>query len=121
MKILKLFFIALITAVPIFSNAQTGDDMKSVFVDAHTWTTSIKMGWNLGNALECQTGWNDKAFCWNPANNFNAETSWGNPKTTKEMLQAVREAVLDSGLRYGAYRLLRLVVLRIFLRQHILP
>ena len=96
MKILKLFFIALITAAPIFSNAQTGDDMKSVFVDAHTWTASIKMGWNLGNALECQTGWNDKAFCWNPANNFNAETSWGNPKTTKEMLQAVREAGFDA-------------------------
>lgn len=96
MKILKLFFIALITAAPIFSNAQTGDEMKSVFVDAHTWTTSIKMGWNLGNALECQTGWNDKAFCWNPANNFNAETSWGNPKTTKEMLQAVREAGFDA-------------------------
>ena len=49
MKILKLFFIALITAAPIFSYAQTGDDMKSVFVDAHTWTSSIKMGWNLAD------------------------------------------------------------------------
>lgn len=41
----------------------------------------IKIGWSLGNTLDA-TG----------ANNLGSETSWGNPKTTKEMIKAVKDA-----------------------------
>ena len=58
MKKLKLLFIAFIAAAPIFSCAQSDVEVASMPIDAHSWTGSIKMGWNLGNALECQTNWN---------------------------------------------------------------
>lgn len=43
----------------------------------------IKVGWNLGNTLECYDykSWTN-----------DAETAWGNPETTKEMIDKVREA-----------------------------
>lgn len=40
----------------------------------------IRVGWNLGNSFDA-TG-----------NGANAETSWGNPRTTKEMFDKVKEA-----------------------------
>jgi len=40
----------------------------------------IRVGWNLGNSLDA-TG-----------QGANAETSWGNPRTTKEMFDKVKEA-----------------------------
>ena len=43
-------------------------------IDAQTWCKNVVMGWNLGNALESE----------------GAETSWGNPATTREMIQAVK-------------------------------
>ncbi|MDF2589051.1 MAG: Endoglucanase [Anaerocolumna sp.] len=42
----------------------------------------IKIGWNLGNTFDATGG----------GNTNNAETSWGNPKTTKEMVDAVKAA-----------------------------
>lgn len=42
----------------------------------------IVIGWNLGNTLDA-TGGN---------NTLNSETSWGNPRTTKKMIDAVKEA-----------------------------
>ncbi|NMA80315.1 MAG: glycoside hydrolase family 5 protein [Clostridiales bacterium] len=41
----------------------------------------IKTGWNIGNTLDA-TG----------AKGLDAETSWGNPATTKEMIQIVKDA-----------------------------
>ncbi|MCM1330206.1 MAG: glycoside hydrolase family 5 protein [Ruminococcus sp.] len=41
----------------------------------------IKIGWSLGNTLDAPD-----------ANDVTAETSWGNPVTTKEMILAVKDA-----------------------------
>ncbi|MDR0222472.1 MAG: glycoside hydrolase family 5 protein [Oscillospiraceae bacterium] len=45
----------------------------------------IKAGWNLGNALDATGG-----------EGLNSEVSWGNPKTTFEMIKAVGEAGFDA-------------------------
>lgn len=42
----------------------------------------IRIGWNLGNTLDAMGG----------GNTLSAETSWGNPVTTKEMIDTVRGA-----------------------------
>lgn len=44
--------------------------------DTKTIIQSMKTGWNLGNSMDC----------------FGGETAWGNPKTTKEMIDAVAAA-----------------------------
>ena len=44
----------------------------------------ITVGWNLGNSLE-STG-----------SGMSSETSWGNPKTTKELILKVKEAGFDA-------------------------
>lgn len=41
----------------------------------------IDVGWNLGNALDATGG-----------SGLSTETSWGNPKTTKELILAVKDA-----------------------------
>ena len=51
-------------------------DNEGMVKNAQEWTRDVVMGWNLGNSLECP----------------NNETEWGNPKTTKAMIHAVREA-----------------------------
>lgn len=45
---------------------------------------NIKIGWNLGNTLDCTGSWinGDLAH----------ETAWGNPKTTEDMIKAVKKA-----------------------------
>ncbi len=43
--------------------------------------TEIKIGWNLGNTLDATGG-----------KGLNTESSWGNPATTKEMIDTVRKA-----------------------------
>ena len=60
-------------------SAETG----SRFRTASQITGEIKAGWNLGNTLECYdyTDWTK-----------DAETAWGNMKTTPEMIEAVKEA-----------------------------
>lgn len=61
---------------------------------AHTWCKSVVMGWNLGNALESAGAeWDDAAYGWKniwEKNYDNWETAWGNPKTTKTMIQKVK-------------------------------
>lgn len=44
-------------------------------------TAQMGTGWNLGNALDATGG----------GNSLNSETSWGNPKTTKAMIDAVKK------------------------------
>ena len=53
--------------------------------EAMEFVRSMKVGWNLGNTLEAHNGTN-------PGNELSTETCWGNPKTTKEMIDAVKEA-----------------------------
>ena len=52
---------------------------------AHNIVHDMGAGWNLGNSLDCIDGNQgmDNSFY---------ETVWGNPLTTKEMIQAVKEA-----------------------------
>ena len=64
----KLTIITLISLLSLSVKAMDYD------VDAQTWCKNVVMGWNLGNALESE----------------GAETSWGNPATTREMIQAVK-------------------------------
>ena len=63
-------------------------------MDANTWCKSVVMGWNLGNALESAGAeWDDAAYGWKniwEKNYDNWETAWGNPKTTKTMIQKVK-------------------------------
>ncbi len=48
---------------------------------AMEFTSGIKIGWNLGNTLDATGG-----------NGLSQETSWGNPTTTQELMQAVKDA-----------------------------
>ena len=64
----KLTIITLISLLSLSVKAMDHD------LDAQTWCKNVVMGWNLGNALESE----------------GAETSWGNPATTREMIQAVK-------------------------------
>ena len=61
------------------TRAQTTDiapDKTGMALSAPEWTKQVVMGWNLGNSFESGGG----------------ETGWGNPKTTKQMIQAVKAA-----------------------------
>ena len=51
-------------------------DPSGMTLTGKEWTRQVKMGWNLGNSFESSGG----------------ETGWGNPKTTKAMIHAVKEA-----------------------------
>lgn len=53
--------------------SQPGEGMES---NAAELAAKIKIGWNLGNSLEAPEG----------------ETAWGNPKTTKTLIDAVKAA-----------------------------
>ena len=59
-----------------FAQTTPAPDSEGMTLGALDWTKEVVMGWNLGNSLEC------------PKN----ETEWGNPKTTKQMILAVKEA-----------------------------
>ncbi|MBR0483329.1 MAG: cellulase family glycosylhydrolase [Oscillospiraceae bacterium] len=51
--------------------------------DAQKIVKNIKVGWNLGNSLDCyDITWSVSDF----------ETAWGNPKTTKQMIDTVKSA-----------------------------
>ena len=45
----------------------------------------MTIGWNLGNTLDCYN-------CSWLSNKLDCETAWGNPKTTKSMIDAVKKA-----------------------------
>lgn len=99
----RTFILLLASLVTGFTFSQSIDkpaDATGMDEDAHSWTNDIKMGWNLGNALESAgADWDDKNNTWTNIRitDFNEwETGWGNPKTTKEMLAAVRDAGFDA-------------------------
>ena len=51
------------------------------YMTAFEITENMKIGWNLGNTLDSHGGF---------ATGLATETSWGNPKTTKAMIDAVK-------------------------------
>ena len=59
--------------------------------DAHQTLLDITIGWNLGNAFDSFIINNGKV-----ETGLQTETSWGNPETTKEMIDDIKAAgVLD--------------------------
>ncbi len=58
-------------------------DNTSSFASSSAWeiVNDIKIGWNLGNTLDC--------YSYETAD---AETAWGNPTTTKAMIDTVKNA-----------------------------
>lgn len=55
--------------------------------DAQELLDKMTIGWNLGNTL-------DSAGCTWLSNKLDYETGWGNPKTTKAMISAVKKQAL---------------------------
>lgn len=60
------------------SKNENNKDISSV--TAAEVCADMKVGWNLGNSLDAVGG------------NIESETSWGNPKVTKELIDAVKAA-----------------------------
>ena len=72
--ILAVALISVCTAVSASAESVTGKTAKQI-------TTEMGTGWNLGNTLDATGG----------GNSLSSETSWGNPKTTKAMIDAVKK------------------------------
>ena len=72
--------------VPVDKKAagENEPDITGVESDAFALFKKIKVGWNLGNSLE---SYNEGL-----ENHMDAETSWGNPKVEKWMIDAVKSA-----------------------------
>lgn len=62
---------------------ERSDEMRDI--SAKELVAEMTAGWNLGNTLEATGG-----------NGLDSETSWGNPKITKEMIDTVCEKGFDS-------------------------
>lgn len=69
-------------------------DKTGMNLTAQEWNKCVVAGWNLGNSLEsAPSGWdsNSLAIGWQSTYD-SSETGWGNPKTTKAMIDAVKDA-----------------------------
>lgn len=65
-----------------FDPSETGGSMHDTeFPSAAELVSQMKIGWNLGNTLDAIG-----------SGGLEAEMSWGNPETTKEMIDAVKAA-----------------------------
>lgn len=53
--------------------------------NANSCVKNMKLGWNIGNSLDCTGSWIDKS------NMKNFETAWGNPIITKKLIKSVKE------------------------------
>jgi endoglucanase len=80
-----------INITPDLSPDKTGMDL-----DAIPLTYKIYAGWDLGNSFEsCGGTWNDNTQTWEDVwmqDRNEWETAWGNPKTTNEMIVALKNA-----------------------------
>lgn len=94
MKIKKLFagLTGVMIAVLIFTGCSTTTSPNtklpkgSEWEDAQTAMEKIDVGWNLGNTFDCYDS--DKGYMDRSPDYF--EKLWGNPVTTKEMIEAVK-------------------------------
>ena len=75
MKKMVLWVACLFMTLCSKAQSTPAPDSEGMTLGAQDWTKEVVMGWNLGNSLECPR----------------TETEWGNPKTTKEMIQAVKK------------------------------
>lgn len=60
---------------------ETTADEFNTSLTAMELTADIRIGWNLGNTLDSTGG-----------TGVSQETSWGNPRTTRELIQGVKDA-----------------------------
>lgn len=60
-------------------------NLKSKYKTPQDIVAQMTVGWNLGNSLDCSK-------CTWLTNKLDCETAWGNPKTTKAMISAVKKA-----------------------------
>jgi len=78
-------FAAAVAACVLFTGCDpSGNSLDSPDTDSSGSTSAsvpgMRLGWNLGNSLDCD----------------GAETAWGNPTVTKELLAAVKAAGFDT-------------------------
>ncbi|MGN0674218.1 MAG: cellulase family glycosylhydrolase [Oscillospiraceae bacterium] len=68
------------------SSSQNSSSSNKSSGSAQDFVDNLNVGWNLGNTLDC-------AGCksW-VSNELDFESAWGNPKTTKAMILAVKKA-----------------------------
>jgi endoglucanase len=86
-KTLKAVAAAVLAAVTVISSAVfvSAEETKSVAdMTAQEIVEDMKIGWNLGNSLDCYGG----SYSTPTA----AETRWSNPATTKAMIDTVKAA-----------------------------
>lgn len=75
----------------LFSTSFACSQNFNQFENSDTWEKSyscvknMKLGWNIGNSLDCTGSWIDKS------NMKNFETAWGNPIITKKLIKSVKE------------------------------
>lgn len=62
---------------------------ETQFETAQQAVDNIRVGWNLGNALDSNGEWIEQ---WTEGKTSDYETAWGNPVTTKELITAVKAA-----------------------------
>ncbi|WP_029232287.1 glycoside hydrolase family 5 protein [Butyrivibrio sp. VCB2006] len=72
-----------VPSVTVKGITERSDEMRDI--SAKELVAEMTAGWNLGNTLEATGG-----------NGIDSETSWGNPKITKEMIDFVCEKGFDS-------------------------
>ena len=82
--------VAFITAIVTFFSGCFSNIVDTIFFPEAPQTESVEFaknlgnGWNLGNTLEaCEMGSAEKM-------GLESEIYWGNPYTTKEMIEAVK-------------------------------
>lgn len=66
-------------------NNNSENNFSDEYEAAQVCIKNMKLGWNIGNSLDCYGSWID-------GNNiYNYETAWGNPIITKELIHCVKE------------------------------
>ena len=76
-NVLSVLIVMALLSLASCSSSKKKDVMEGMESDAMTLAAKINIGWNLGNALEVPLG-------------EGGETGWGNPKTTKELIDLVK-------------------------------
>lgn len=94
MPMKKLYSLFILSALFFNSFAQaTAPNKDGMDISAQQWNANVIAGWNLGNSLEsAPSGWdgNSIEIGYLQSYDTSAETSWGNPKTTKALIDAVK-------------------------------
>ena len=82
MKKVKVLAIAFLVSGVLFSSSFIQNFFKT---PAQIINDEIKVGWNLGNSLDCKNDYGSLSV-------DKAETFWGNPKVNKELIVSIKKA-----------------------------